>query len=316
MINNHIILTLKKSEYRHWTAWGATTAMGTPHNQVEFFTGYNDDDYGNDMTLIANAAEEDGYPFVRNFAGNINTEFVHQNPGSVCQFWNFARMMEYIIDSNQVALVTWDDRTLTIPFQIIDKITTELNERPEPFYMWQLRIRSYNDLAIASYNRTDVTDEQLQIYGNHDVELLFKKSIRGYVDSYYDSFLQKGLLGYDESIVVSPLGAKWWLDQMKSMIAVDTTSTKRLPGEYRDRFDAKWHERSMLNIDNWIAWGLYDSLHKIVESGIGIYCPSNVAYSFVDDWLPMGSAIDWALKTIPNYEELQKNTTLNYLEIL
>ena len=69
MIQRIIALTLERSIQRQWLYIGRMTAQGVPLDLIHFFRGADTKHYQNDYKRIADAAEADGYPFVRQFQG-------------------------------------------------------------------------------------------------------------------------------------------------------------------------------------------------------------------------------------------------------
>ena len=99
---------------------------------------------------------------------------------------------------------------------------------------------------------------------------------------------------------------------MQALEDIDFPDGIILDYSYLSREEALPDIRCRVNIDTWIAWGLYDALEEAKRLDLGIYCPKHVEFSFMRDWLPMGSSINWS-----KYEDLaDDDTDLNYLEIL
>ena len=87
------------------------------------------------------------------------------------------------------------------------------------FYMAQLRLRA-NWQNLKALGRPAYEYESPEI----DAEL-FKNSIDAFHGSYVDTYFQKGLLGYDETMVFTPAGAAWLLNQMRTMDILDVRGT-------------------------------------------------------------------------------------------
>ena len=151
-IDKHLTLTLGRSGDRQRAVLGAATAMQTPIDKIFFVEGHDDKPYNGDMKAIAQAAADDGFGYAHQFATGISNKWTQQSASAVCQVWNYGRILRHIALGDQVCMVTWDDRVVTVPFPIVDAITSELQSRSEEFYMFQLRIR-FGDSDIIELER-------------------------------------------------------------------------------------------------------------------------------------------------------------------
>ena len=328
-IDKHLILTIKESGDRRRAVLGGATAMETPADKIEFIIGHNKKDYDEDSVTIANMAEADGFPFVRYFAGNLNTGWVQQSPGGMTLFWNYARVMRYIISTGQTYLLTWDDRVITVPYFIIEEVTRELENRNEPFYMWQLRIRGcwqdiYSSLSPLTWQEIHAKYGWPMPSGDFDyfeveniksTNTLFMNTVLNEQNDYYNTYLQKGILGYDESMVISPLGAQWLLDQMYAMEELDTMENFSFCGDVLKNPESL--HRSRLNIDNWLCWGIRESIDHAITNEKGLYTTQKFGYNFIKgekDWIPMGTLTDWCPECSDEYAESRYKPTIKFVK--
>lgn len=317
-IDKHIILTLERSVNRQWAALSGSVAMRTPVEKIHFVKGHDNLDYDDDMKKVARAADADGFPYSHQFAKGLKNGIIQQSASGVCQVWNYGRILREIALGTDTCLVTWDDRILTIPFPLIDKITTALQNRREEFYLWQLRLRFgggdiwENERICRCYPKLiggiDEAKKYLKLMErNQDIfdsvlhekwELDFERFRKDqYADDtlfrepqrYIAQHFQKKIIGYSESMVLSPQGASWLLIQALNM--------KELEDDQEQKKKFYWEttvcKRSCF--DTWIGADLAeDHAEKAIKDGKGIYCPKEIGYKYVHDWMPMGSSVDWA----------------------
>ena len=291
-IDKYILMTMPRSIKRQWYALGNATAMGVPFDRIRFFPGHDAEDYDMNMTRIADAAADDGYPFLRQFAIGFKGAHIQQSAGNVALFWNWARLLDWISNCDELCIVLWDDRMLKVPFMLLENVVAELYTRPEDFLIFQLRLRSnFAHLNAVGKDNFKVTDD-LQAENE-----FFETSIHARIPSYFSAYLDKGLLGWDESMVISPWGAEWLLQQMHDMEDI-TELLKDF------QFDEQPHhmisaenlqplQRSRLNNDNWLWHGTQDAVKQALRNNKGLYHPRRIGYAFAAEPLDLGSNVHW-----------------------
>ena len=289
-IDRYIIMTMPKSIKRQWAVLGGSCAMGVPYNRIGFFAGYDARDFGRNMSYIAQSAADDGYRFLAQFGVGLESVYIKQSAGNVALFWNWARVLSWIADSGETCVLVWDDRIPTVKFKYFNKLAVDMQMRGN-FYFAQLRLRA-NWQNLKALGRGEYEHEIPHI----DTDL-FENSIAAFDGNYVDSYFQRGLLGYDESMVITPMGAAWLLNEMTMMETVDVGCVQFEETEDTELFevDPQPQERSRLNNDNWLCWDpkLRESVNKAVEANRGIYTPRRIGYAFIDEFLEFNSDVDW-----------------------
>ena len=313
MIDRYIILTIPRSVKRHWAMIGGAAAMRVPEDKLFFYAGVSAENYQNDMKEVAKAASAEGYTFLNQFAIGLKSAWVQQSAGNVALFWNWARILEWIAASGETVLLTWDDRILTVPFSILEKVVSELYSRPEPFYIFQLRLRAGWDhlqqVGRMEYKQNDSVPLETDF---------FIRSVYADIENYHAAYLQNGLLGYDESMVFSPRGASWLLEQMFLM---EDLTDELVDFQFKDielrettpeTLEAR--QRSRLNNDNWLWYGNLESVKKALSDRKGLYCPKRIGYAFIDEPLQMGTNVHWNTEILETYG-IEKQASVKFMEI-
>lgn len=283
MIDKILVLTLRRCTERHWSWLGASRMRDVPTEIVGFVDGHDGQNY-DDMESVALAAAADGFDFVEEYALGTVTEFVQQTPASVSQVWNYARILRHIAENQHCCLILNDDKMLTINFHILNMMVEELRQiEGEEFFLLQLRHRGdLNEMDFFEKDRFQQATISKQVF-----DAIFHHVI----PSYTDFFLKKGLMGYEESMVISPAGANWIL-------------------------------RTLENADDFYIF--YDHfIHKklTVEAGIasanskGVWTPAENGYRFVDEIMPMGTTTDWAPEGSHHYKEAHQKTEIQWENI-
>lgn len=294
---------------RQWSYKAAMVGKGVPRERIFFIRGKTPADYQDDYALIAEAAAEDGFKFVRCFQGYGDTGIIRQTPAQMAQVWEFARILRLIANQDDICLLTWDDRTLTVPFMMLETIVNEhihgTDGYGENYYLFQLRLRGhelYLQLPKEPYwESLEVHTELFRGFTslNHDI-------------NYAKVFTKLGLHGFDESIVFTPKGASWLLDQMHLIEDVDP-DIKKL--SYADvSVVQKPHYCKVINIDNWLCWGIKQEVKQAIKDWKGIYRPRYPGFNFIEDALPLGSTTGWASQQSVFYGEANAEMTLQYVE--
>ena len=235
-IDKHLILTLERSKNRQRTVLGGSVAMQTPIEKIRFIKGHDNKEFGDSINRIAMESDRDGFPNVKHFARGVENHIFGQSPSGACQAWNYCRILRHIAMGDEVCMVTWDDRILTLPFPIVNTIIDELQSRKEEFYLFQLRVRIgdvyqdnerickvYPQLIENTYEYIELIERDRGMFD----ELLNERWIDefdGFMKSHYsgvsvidspkeyvEKYIQKNRLGFDESLVLSPQGAAWLL---------------------------------------------------------------------------------------------------------
>ena len=298
-IDKYIIITIPRSIKRQWSCLGGNVRAGVPEERIHFFFGQDAKDYDNDMARVAEAAADDGYPFLRQFALGLESTYVNQTAGNVALFWNWARLLTEISQAGHTCVILWDDRILNIEHNTLERMVAELRMRYEDFYILQLRLRAGAEHLKAVNHPNYVDIEQ-----NKETEsdrCMFSSAIKSPILSYYGAFMTMGLWGFDESMVLSPAGANWLLKMM--METEDLT-------DYLNKFDASQLEveiehikpedvsgeyRSRLNNDNWLycAPHLRQGIKAALADRRGLYSPRKIGYEFVNEPFNMGTDVHW-----------------------
>ena len=92
-------------------------------------------------------------------------------------------------------------------------------------------------------------------------------------------FVQQGIVGYEESMVLSPAGAEWILESLEL------------------------HQGDYFFFDYFICMKLCKLMQELLDSEKGLYCPRFKGFSFVKEYLRMGTATNWAHRQSAHYEE-------------
>lgn len=283
MIEKIYVLSLKRCTDRHQAWLGASQMRGIPLEIVEFVEAH-DDKMFEDMDEIAEYARVDGFPFVEEYAIGTKTEFVQQTKGSVCQVWNFSRILRHISQNLETALLLIDDKMLSVHFNVINTIAFELINDEDEFFIWQLSQRGHLDeLHLDELSREDRYEQSYYLFN-----AIFHQNI----PSYKDFFLTKGINGYDENMVLSPQGANWILGAL----------------ERADDF--------YIFYDHFIANRLRDESIGAIEHNKGIYSPKESGFEFVNTIMPMGTTTNYAPKESVHFKEATKTTEITWGNVL
>ncbi len=277
MIDKILVLTLERCVDRQYAWLGASQMRDIPLERVRFVKGQDDKDYDS-MAAIVKAAENNGFPFVEEFAIGTVTDYVQQTPGSVCQVWNYGRILRHISERSEVCLVIHDDKMVNVSFNIINIIINELLSREaEEFYVCQLAQRGdINEIAL------DQDKDRFEI--DRISTAVFQAIFNHAIVSYEDFFLKKGIAGYDETMVLSPAGAAWILNFLYNS----------------DDF--------YIFYDHFIHCRLTTAAAIANQNGKGVYCPALSGYDFVRQIMPMATTTHFAPEGTVHFEQAQLNT--------
>ena len=318
-IDKYIIMTISRSIKRQWASLGGNIRAGIPYERIHFSFGEDAQNYGNDMKRVADAAADDGYPFLRQFALGLESTYVKQSAGNVALFWNWAKVLKWISQSGETCAILWDDRILDIEHEILERFIYTLRSRDEEFYILQLRLRG-NSQHLSSVNHPAYpisAESNLNQLGTQfermDTEIesdrrLFKGAIQGPSWTYFDTFLTHGIWGWDESMVLSPAGAKWLLSMMQETKDISeflkTFDTSQLESHTGFSLATNLHPcyRSRMNNDNWLycAPHLREGIKNAIADGKGLYSPRKIGYEFVNEPLNLITDVHWNTATWAN----------------
>ena len=142
-IDTIVISTIKRARTRHWTQLGSSQhpMCAIPEGLLNFYCGPDALEYDKDLGKVAEAAAADGFPWVEEYALGTRTEYVQQTAASVCQIWAYAQILRYFVEEELTGLILWDDKILTVPFEMFCDTLMYLKDVDKPFYMWQLCLR-------------------------------------------------------------------------------------------------------------------------------------------------------------------------------
>ena len=304
MIDEVLVLTLNKSRRRRDLFVGGMKARGTPVDKIHFVRAKDANDFDKDFSKIAKAAKADGFEYVKYFQGHGDTGVIHQTPAQMAQLWDYVWMLRYITTSGKTCLITWDDRVISVPWKLLDNMVDDLSSIDD-FFLFQLRLRGPEEYL-------NLPKEDFYARRYH-----YLKLFKAFTDltedlQYTEVFATPGLAGYDETIVFSPDGAQWMLDELDKLKDTDAELKKNA---YRDiPMPLKVEYCKTINLDNYICWALRKASEKQLKKKKGIYRPRYPGFDFVDDPIPLGSLTGWATRTIENYETANENTENQFLE--
>ena len=306
MIDQVLALSLSRSKQRRDLYIGGMAKAGVPYEQIAFARGEDGRDYTS-FDAIAAAAERDGFPFVGYFQGHGDTGIIQQTPAQMAQVWSYAQILRYIANGDKNVLVTWDDRILSVPFGFLETVVGQLHaEREVPFYLFQLRIRGTPEY-VRLPERNYYEDEQIHLW-------LFQSLTNLSVSiNYADVFTLPGLLGYDETIVFSPTGARWMLEEMYNIQDIDP-EIKRLHYDDIPHVQKPIYNPT-LNIDNWICWGLRPAADIAIGQEKGLYRPRYPGFHFIEDPIALGSLTEWASKDVEKFAFSSYNEDYNFVDL-
>lgn len=278
------VLTIERAKRRHDSFLGAAMhpLINVPVDILKFFIGIDGADY-EDMQAVADAAKADGFAWVEDYAIGTVTEYVQQTRASVAQIWGYARILRYLVETKQTGLILWDDKMLSVPFSFFCDVLSELQATDKIFYMWQLSLRGHIDEIGL-----EAPDLQTQIQQN---AAIFQSLTIGAAVSPFDFLIGEGIAGYEESIVYSPQGANWMLNELAK-------------GEDFYTF-----------LDHFICKQVSKRAATAVENGKGFYRPMAIGYNFVETHRPMGTFTNWAPEGSFHFQESQTNIEPTYIRL-
>ena len=317
MIEQYLILSIPRLIKRHWAALTGAVVQGVPYEIIRFKQGVEARDYTS-MQDVAEKAAAEGYTFLRQFGLDKNDGIIYQSKQNMALFWGWTEALKYIAESGLTTLLTWDDRIPAVKFSVLQEIMGYLNTQPSPFMIWQLRIRT-----IPADVKFVCTEDEIKEILPDDIEKTradFIKSIEGFdiqninfampsgetinlnpkdvvEERDYGHYIRKGIIGYDETMVLSPAGAAWLLRQILEM--EDRTEMLK-QFEFANRHENIMTEetvcpemRSRLNNDNWVHWELNAIAKEAVKSNYGIYTSRKMGYDFVYEPFAFNTTIFW-----------------------
>ena len=278
------VLTIERAKDRHQSLLGAALhpLIGIPPEMLKFVIGIDGKDY-DDMQAIATAAAEDGFGWVEEYALGTKTEYVQQTRESVAQIWGYARILRFLVETNQTGLILWDDKMITINLNALCGILEHLKAQEKTFYAWQLALRGdVNEIGMQAL------DVQTRIHRSY---LYFQSMVTGVPAPPLGTLIDEGIAGYEECMVFSPNGASWMLKELEK------------------------GEDFYLFLDHFICQQVAGITKIAVQDGKGFYRPMEVGYKFVDAYRPMGSLTQWAHEDAPKHHESKLTTNPEYLTL-
>ena len=283
MIEQIIVQSLRRLENRHHAFLGAAAMQDIPPEIITFLLGKDNYDFQESFDAIADAAEADGFPFVRHYTQGLRTEWVQQTPATACQIWNFARNLRYILYTEKTSLIIWDDKMINLSWQKINRIVARLKSNDAyEFFAFQLGIRG----EAINIKLKSLSPEERK----HQNTVLFEAIKDGCSpEDSVDVFLTHGINGYDETFVLSPNGAGWLLHCLSNSTA---------PYNFLDEF---------------IKHELPSHAEYIKTVGKGVYCPTEIGFRFVREILPQGTTTDWAHAESEHFESSRRQIEPNYI---
>ena len=279
MIDKVLVLSLERCADRQRTWLGASQMRDIPLDCIRFVQAHDDTAY-DDMDSIAAAAASDGFSFVEEYAIGTVTEYVQQTKASVCQVWNYGRILRHIAERDEICLVIHDDKMITVSFNILNILVDELrNIAEEEFYALQFVLRGDIN-EVASSQGTDIFE--IDKLSREIFSAIFNQTLT----SYKDFFLKRGFGGYDETMVLSPQGAGWVLDSLQAS------------------------EDFYIFYDHFLCKALPGAAAVANQAGKGVYCPRFTGYAFVSEMMPMCTTTHYAPENTVHYEESQEHTEI------
>ena len=304
-IDAYLIVTLPRNVRRQYLMLANLITQGVDYHDIFFYPGIDARDYKYHMGLIADEATKEGFSFLQQFALDVKGTHVRQSAGNVALFWTWAKILKMIADSGKTVLLSWDDRFLMVKWHHLQRLISELYQAEDPFYFAQLRLRDGDTISFNGYQNIELPDHDYYtryVSGNTH-RSIFETLINTSFENTTEMFFQKGILGYDETMVLSPKGASWIYKQMVTMEDrseallkwQDTLSDEGLTTENVDA-----DMRSRLNNDNWLCWELGEIAREGADNELGIYTPRHYSFNFVDEILEQGSDVMWQTEAKTN----------------
>ena len=283
-ITKIIPLTMQNSIDRQWAFKAGMKAQGVPEDDIFFFAGHAGKDYKDNMLRVARAAADDGFAWIYAYAREAKTEYCEQTAASVSQVWNVARFLRWLVnqEETETVLFSWDDKVLNLPYGILSYIVLELQAEGN-FYLLQLQIRDeFENIPYEPPARKEAFFID---------KIYYEAIIHNTIDSYKNLFLKDGMLGYDESFVITPTGAYWMLQQLSEI----------------DDF--------YIFFDHCLA----EAFPKLAEKAItdynaGIYCPKSPGFNFIHEPFKFGTGTDWAHEESEHYQSSREKSEIQFIE--
>lgn len=281
-IDKIVVMSLDRTPDRQDKWDGAAAIMGIDPSLVEVAIGHDNKHFDDNMKTVAEAAVADGFPWVADYAQGLKTEYCQQTAASVCQIWNYCRILRELKEQEQTGLIIFDDKMLTLKFDRFLELVAEVRSvEGVEFFALQLMLR-----GTASEIRLPELTYELRYKMSREI---YNGVLDIPMDGYREIFLQHGIMGYDETFVFSPKGADWFLKCL----------------DLAPRSDYMF-------LDHFICQAMPAFGQQAVDRGNGVYCPSEVGYKFVDTFIHVGTTTDWAPEGSSGYEESLKKTERQY----
>ena len=110
---NVYVLHVLSSNNRRWAFLGAAAMQQIPQDLIYFAVSPDLAQYDNNIRIVAQAAADDGFSYLRNYGRGAKSQYVQQTANSMGQIWNYCRIFRHIKNSGIPALVIHDDRMIT-----------------------------------------------------------------------------------------------------------------------------------------------------------------------------------------------------------
>lgn len=263
---NVYVLHVLASNNRRWAFMGSASMQQIPEDVIYFAVSPNLSKFDNNINVVAQAASNDGFPYLKRYGRGAKNMYVQQSASSMGQIWNYCRIFRHIIQTGVSALVIHDDRMISINWDSFNIVINELESKGD-FKIFQTRQRHGQPIGIK---------EQLEILSQHTFD---KDDPLNYVTS--------GINGYEEGMVISPLGAEFILNALENNI-----------GDYYF-FDDFVHTK----------------LSKLCTDISGVYTTTKDEFCFIREYLEFPSLTDWAHNNSPYFNDSQKATNINFLDL-
>lgn len=211
MIDNVVMLTLEKTDRRTWIGTGGLLACGVPFNRILYHVGEDGKDYSGTVEVLE-AAVKDGFPKFQECLDDGS--YMDLKPTIAAQFWSYMQICRESIEKNKIFLWIQDDMSLIYSFQLYMDLCDRLYER-ECFLFcllsWWVSLdwtNPYSDGKDGFYRGLKCL---FRPEGNYLV------SDRSSVPDMLDKipFFNGVLGGCDAAVIVTPVGAKWLIENGK-----------------------------------------------------------------------------------------------------
>ena len=120
IIDEIIVLNLKREARRKGFMIGALDTMDVPMDRVRFWEATDRHDFNNDLKTVATAAIDDGFPQFKLYITGTDDNQIRSpgegHAGILAQAWSYHQILRYVSTNNVNAMVLYDDRVLKFKF--------------------------------------------------------------------------------------------------------------------------------------------------------------------------------------------------------